>query len=270
MSCVADADLLSYLPDVRKRIGRREHMRIYRKISTVFDDFLALNSVFRDVFSADIGQRGRYVFYEVNLGKRIPDCIIIFLNQDGSNNCYVIEFKTTMRCADGETLYSNKTHRLQYLQGLKQLRDSVHIFSQFSVSNGSVWTIYPVIAFFKQKEITAALIKVFKPRRCIVCTDLVIDYIRIRQDESVKNLSRFAVYRSVRSTSRECVSVLRGGARAPPRRKRVAVPTTCRRSDARRETAKTRRRRSRCARGRDTRRVQEVQRSHKRSRTASR
>ncbi|AFX83391.1 B76 [Murid betaherpesvirus 8] len=243
MASAPESQLLSYLPECRKRVGHREHKRIYRKISSVFSDRRELNRVLGGVLPDNVGLGEGYVFYEVNLRKRIPDCVLVFVEDDGTVNCYVVEFKTTMRSADSESIHANKTHRFQYLQGLRQLRDSLQIFCQFSSVSGTDWNIYPVIAFFKQRGSTVSFSRTFRPKVCKVCTPVVLDYVRSQQDESVKNLSRFAVYRGVRSPPRKRSRVPSRGTRTAPRRGRVASSAAGGGSGTRRKTSAQGRRR---------------------------
>ncbi|CCE57240.1 M76 protein [Murid betaherpesvirus 1] len=236
MGTSADTDLLSYLPDARKRAGRRGHLQIYKKITAVFEDDDALNAILGGILPYRGVPGRRYVFYEIDFKKRIPDCIVVLVDdRDGSAECYVIEFKTTMRCADTGTIRSNRTHRLQYLQGLRQLRDSTRIFSQFTVADGVCWKVFPVISFFRQKGARVALTRVFKPREYRVLSSVVLDFLRLHQDESVKNLSRCAVYSGLRGASGKRPGLPPRKTRAPPRRKRAAPAAVRRRPGARRQ-----------------------------------
>nr|WEG69073.1 nuclear protein UL24 [Mastomys natalensis cytomegalovirus 2]WEG69211.1 nuclear protein UL24 [Mastomys natalensis cytomegalovirus 2]WEG69350.1 nuclear protein UL24 [Mastomys natalensis cytomegalovirus 2]WEG69488.1 nuclear protein UL24 [Mastomys natalensis cytomegalovirus 2]WEG69626.1 nuclear protein UL24 [Mastomys natalensis cytomegalovirus 2] len=255
MSHISGTDSLSYLPDIRKRIGKREHVRIYKKITSVFNDARAVNGILGGVFPRDAGTKARYVFYEVNLGRRIPDCIFVFVERDGSAACYVVEFKTTMRNADDGSIRTNRTHRLQYLQGLKQLRDSLNEFSQFNVPNGTSWKIYPVIAFFKQRGSGISFVKIFSPKSFGISNHVILKFLESRQHESVKTLSRIAVRSRVRGASGKRSSVSSGRAPQTARRKRSADAPAYGRSSARHQVAKARRRRVGGSRRRGARRV---------------
>ncbi|AAF99166.1 pR76 [rat cytomegalovirus strain Maastricht] len=225
MASPTGTDSLSYLPEFRKRIGRREHLRIYRKIAGVFDDPLALNRLVGGIFPAGIGRAGRHLFYEVDLCRRVPDCVVVFRERDGSAACYVLEFKTTMGVADGESLRANRTHRLQYLQGLRQLRDSLVVFSQFSVGgHGPSWRVYPVIVFYKQRGVAPTVVRVFRPREYRVAGDAVVDFLRGRQHPSVKALSRFSLCLGVRGARQKRAALLFEGDLRPPAGRRRAAP----------------------------------------------
>nr|WEG68798.1 nuclear protein UL24 [Mastomys natalensis cytomegalovirus 1]WEG68934.1 nuclear protein UL24 [Mastomys natalensis cytomegalovirus 1]WEG71162.1 nuclear protein UL24 [Mastomys natalensis cytomegalovirus 1] len=243
MPHVSGTDSLSYLPDVRKRIGKREHVRIYKKITSVFDDVRSVNSILGGIFPNDAGTKARHVFYEVNLGRRIPDCVFVFVERDGSATCYVVEFKTTMRSANDGSIRTNRTHRLQYLQGLKQLRDSLNEFSQFSAANGIPWKIYPVIAFFKQRASGISFVKLFKPKAYRISEHVILKFLESRQHESVKNLSRVAVRPRIRGSSGKRSSVSSRRASQTARRKRSANAAAYGRYGTRHQVTKARRRR---------------------------
>ncbi|AAK57121.1 T76 [Tupaiid betaherpesvirus 1] len=195
---------LTCLPESRKRIGKQKHWSIYRKIAacTTFD---ALNALLGGLFPAALRDHARRVYFEVDFGCRVPDCVIVFSAPPrgrargaagpsaGSSSaaavCYVLEFKTTAGAADAQTVQRHRLHRLQYLQGLRQLRDAIARFRGFFRAElGQWWRIVPAIVFFRQRPLRLTLCKAFAAYRQRVCAYSATAFLAERQDEAVKHL----------------------------------------------------------------------------------
>ncbi|AFK83914.1 B76 [miniopterid betaherpesvirus 1] len=211
---VKHKDSLDYLPECRKRIGKDHHMKIYRCIRNRVDDFDSLNDFLHGIFPEKLRYRKRRIFFEIDFGCRVPDCIVCFTGPETRSDsvqstvCYVLEFKTTLYPASWKSVSENNTHHLQYVQGLKQLRDSVRVFGRFAVPEGEFWEVIPTIVFFRQRRIIRASIsRVFKGTEHRLCGYSVLNFLLGQQDVSVKN-----------------VLSITGGRVRTARRKRAAVP----------------------------------------------
>nr|CDI95412.1 GP76 [Caviid herpesvirus 2 str. CIDMTR] len=188
-------DVLRMLPPSRKRIGNYYHRRIYRVMQNTFHDYAAFNAFVGNVLPASWAGKNRRLYFEVNLGCRIPDAIVTLetSTSEASSSavhvrCYIFEFKTTCAWSSRprEAVLSNKVHRSQYVQGLKQLVDSVTLFRDLSTGVGRVWEIVPVIVFFRQRPLAAVARRVFRGRRYVLSDAAVADYLASHQDESTQ------------------------------------------------------------------------------------
>ncbi|AQN73899.1 nuclear protein UL24 [Human betaherpesvirus 5] len=223
--CGDDADstgnALRRLPHVRKRIGKRKHLDIYRRLLRVFPSFVALNRLLGGLFPPELQKYRRRLFIEVRLSRRIPDCVLVFLPPDSGSRgivyCYVIEFKTTYSDADDQSVRWHATHSLQYAEGLRQLKGALVDFDFLRLprGGGQVWSVVPSLVFFQQKADRPSFYRAFRSGRFDLCTDSVLDYLGRRQDESVAHL--------LAATRRRLLRAARGKRAALPRARASAV-----------------------------------------------
>ncbi|QQL10945.1 Rh105 [macacine betaherpesvirus 3] len=195
---------LGDLPNFRKRNGQKKHLDIYRRIVRAFPSFVAFNRLLGGLFPTYCKNYRRWLFFEVRLTQRIPDCVVLFVSLEAPRRvlCYVIEFKTTCSDADGQSVRQHVTHNLQYVQGLKQLKGALTDFEALKVPRGDSWSVIPTIIFFQQQATQPSLARAFRSAPFTLRTDSVIDYLKRRQDESVATLLS-ATHRSVRASCRK-------------------------------------------------------------------
>ncbi|AKI29770.1 nuclear protein UL24 [Mandrillus leucophaeus cytomegalovirus] len=195
---------LDALPSFCKRNGQRKHLDIYRRMLRAFPSFVAFNRLLGGLFPAYCQNYRRWLFFEVRLTQRIPDCVLVFVSPDAPRRalCYVIEFKTTCSDADGQSVREHATHNLQYVQGLKQLKGALTDFDALKVPRGDSWAIIPTIIFFQQQATRPSLARAFRSAPFTLRTDSVIDYLKRRQDESVTTLLS-ATHRRLRTSRRQ-------------------------------------------------------------------
>ncbi|QQL09882.1 Ba105 [Baboon cytomegalovirus] len=196
---------LDALPSFCKRNGRKKHLDIYRRMLRAFPSFTAFNRLLGGLFPAYCQNYRRWLFFEVRLTQRIPDCVLLFVSPDTPRRalCYVIEFKTTCSDATGQSVREHATHNLQYVQGLKQLKGALTDFDALKVPRGDSWAIIPTIIFFQQQAAQPSFARAFRSAPFTLRTDSVIDYLRRRQDESVAALLSAAYRRGLRASRRQ-------------------------------------------------------------------
>ncbi|AEV80613.1 nuclear protein UL24 [Cercopithecine betaherpesvirus 5] len=195
---------LGDLPSFRKRNGQKKHLDIYRRILRAFPSFLAFNRLLGGLFPSYCQGYRRWIFFEVRLTQRIPDCVVLFVSKGTPRRavCYIIEFKTTCSDADGQSVREHAVHNLQYVQGLKQLKGALTDFEALKVPRGDSWSVIPTIIFFQQQATQPSLARAFRSAPFTLCTDSVIDYLKLRQDESIATLLS-ATHRRFRASRRK-------------------------------------------------------------------
>lgn len=139
-----------FIPKKQKRLGVIVHVRLQRKIINS-EDFSELNCLIGGGLPENLRYASRRTYCELNLGIRKPDCVLVFLNvQEAVITCFVLEFKTT---SDNKLkLKRDSLQGLQYEQGSKQIRDSIHKLSQIR-GNGYKLILYGKIIFYSQRPL---------------------------------------------------------------------------------------------------------------------
>ncbi|ACY00418.1 ORF20 [Human gammaherpesvirus 8] len=138
---------LSRLPAARKRAGNRAHLATYRRLlkySTLPDLWRFLSSRPQN---PPLGHHR--LFFEVTLGHRIADCVIL-VSGGHQPVCYVVELKT---CLSHQLIPTNTVRTSQRAQGLCQLSDSIHYIAHSAPPGTEAWTITPLLIFKNQKTL---------------------------------------------------------------------------------------------------------------------
>lgn len=191
--------VFSNLPEKRKSIGKYNHLQIYKNLNIYKNNLHKLNSFLGNVFPSNIEQYKIKIYFEVKLGHRIPDCIIILISHNASL-CYFLEFKTTYVESNTKTLCENKIHQAQYLQGLKQLNESISFLSQFQNFQGTKFLVYPAIYFFKQNSLNLNFFKCFKNKIMFFDTSFILQFLRNHQDAEVQTILSISNFSDFRRT----------------------------------------------------------------------
>ncbi|AEV80927.1 nuclear protein UL24 [Saimiriine betaherpesvirus 4] len=180
------------LPKYRAVVGKRKHFLLYRQIVRSLKSFQRFNCTLGGVFPPELATCRRSVFFEVTLLRRIPDCIVLFNigKLDRKIVCYVFEFKTTQSSADAVSVRKHCTHYLQYVQGLRQLKDTVEDLKEFAIGGveGDIWEVIPVIAFYQQNEMSPSFCRTFRVTTLRFRSESVVRALCRGQDESLRNV----------------------------------------------------------------------------------
>ncbi|AEV80772.1 nuclear protein UL24 [Aotine betaherpesvirus 1] len=222
---------LSDLPRYRAIAGKRKHFAVYRQIVKTLNNFQRFNLALGGVFPPGLAQCRRSVFFEVTVGRRIPDCLVLFSSEGLVRKivCYVFELKTTQSSADADSVRKHSsTHYLQYVQGLRQLKDTVDDLRGFSSgAEGDVWDLIPVIVFYPQNEARPSFCRAFRVTTLRFRTESLVRVLCRGQDESVRNiLSSARAQDRARSRARRRARVHSGGVRRA-RRECPVGPGAC-------------------------------------------
>ncbi|ARW78083.1 nuclear protein UL24 [Common bottlenose dolphin gammaherpesvirus 1 strain Sarasota] len=136
--------VLGTLPARCKAAGKKAHLKVYRKLLG-FKTLRGL-SLFLDLGQPVESSAKHRIFFEVRLGRRIADCVLIVKTED-RGVCYIIELKTCM--TQNVNIFS-PIRQAQRLQGLAQLSDSVKFLRDALPSGPESWFIIPVLLFKSQ------------------------------------------------------------------------------------------------------------------------
>ncbi|AZB49120.1 putative membrane or tegument protein [Vombatid gammaherpesvirus 1] len=144
---------LSSLPDYCKLRGKRAHVRFYKRLLKIkrpstFFKFIGLSKPGKHVTDLEL-------FFEVNLYKRIVDCIAL-IKTEKCNTCLVLELKT---CAADSLDLCRKIRAQQRLEGLNQLLDSSRIICRDAPLGEERWIVTPVLLFKAQKTLKTVYIE---------------------------------------------------------------------------------------------------------------
>ncbi|AGT99241.1 fusion protein [Suid betaherpesvirus 2] len=192
------------LPNERKSIGKYNHLRIYKNIQKHLHRFDKLNAFLGNIFPVSFKQFRRYVFYEVRLGPRIPDCVFLFTDKDRIQvHCYLVELKTTFSRTTFNTVSLNKTQNAQYLQGLKQLHESIVYLDKFQGSSDKSVFIYPHILFYRQKNLSLDLAKGFRSVSKKLSFAFLYDLLKKNQDERLQTFLSLPGNANIRESRKE-------------------------------------------------------------------
>ena len=183
---------LEYLPPVRRRIGQYNHLRIYKKILLLKSNFEKLNFFLGNLFPEELHDSKIHVYFEVRLGCRIPDCIIVFRHFGEkllkTFHCYFFEFKTTFAKSNLFSIQKNRTQKIQYLQGLRQLRQATDYLQQFVIKNESLCKVNPVICFFRQHGLKLDFVKTFIAKELQLSSTFLCNLFTKYQNDTVKSI----------------------------------------------------------------------------------
>nr|ARM64488.1 U49 [Human betaherpesvirus 6] len=193
---------LTGLPDIRKKIGQFHHLRIYKQILSLQGNFARLNYFLGDVFPANLRSASVSVFFEVRLGSRIPDCIVLLKSVDAKDefafHCYFFEFKTTLGKSTMQSVHHNCIHQAQYLQGLRQLHQSISFLDQYLIADEVLWNVVPVICFFRQWGLKLDFFKKFSGKTKRLSFSFICDLFARSQDGAVQSLLSIPNYTNFR------------------------------------------------------------------------
>ncbi|ANC96581.1 nuclear protein UL24 [macacine betaherpesvirus 9] len=183
---------LEHLPAIRKCIGQYNHLRIYKKILMLKSNFTELNFFLGNIFPHELQTSKIHVFFEVTLGNRIPDCIIVLnhLNENRVNeiHLYFFEFKTTFAKSTLFSIQKNTTQKLQYLQGLKQLQEATKFLEQYLIKNETTCKISPVICFFRQRGLKLDFVKTFVSKELQLSLPFILNLLAQFENDTVKSI----------------------------------------------------------------------------------
>lgn len=101
---------------------------------------------FLDIKHPCPGKSSVKIFFEVSLGNRISDCVIL-LTCGENRMCYIVELKTCMYESKG---MFNETRLCQRKQGLSQLSDAIRFVSHNAPSGRQKWLLIPYLIFKSQ------------------------------------------------------------------------------------------------------------------------
>lgn len=181
---VEQRKLFEQIPNKRKRAGKRAHILFYRKLKS-YNNFSYVAKFLNIEHPCPKGIQFK-MFFEVSLGHRIADCIIVTLSGE-TINCYIIELKTCMSNSDTMTL---PIRQIQRLQGTSQLSDSVKYLQTFSPNGTTECAIIPLLLFKTQKSLKTIFSEIisFSINRTYTSHKKLINFLSTRQDVSVSTL----------------------------------------------------------------------------------
>ncbi|AAO12324.1 hypothetical protein KM546_gp17 [Porcine lymphotropic herpesvirus 3] len=172
---------LSELPDKRKRAGVLAHKRVYKKMLqyvtfTHLSNFLSI----AHPCGKDVNFK---IFFEVTLGSRIADCIVLAVSKQG-RVCYVIELKTSL----GSKFILNDVKAAQISQGLSQLLDSTTYLYNHAPKDTEAWTIVPHLLFKCQKTLQTIYSETPKLKKIHINTrgDKLSAFLYAREDAGLR------------------------------------------------------------------------------------
>nr|BEG23090.1 homolog of EHV2 ORF20 nuclear protein UL24 [Macronycteris gammaherpesvirus 1] len=137
-------DVLSKLPHKRKVAGQKAHLEMYKKLVK----YSSLSSLlkFLAISHPCPGKSAIKLFFEVSLGNRISDCVVL-LTCGENRMCYIVELKTCMSNLKG---MFNETRQCQRNQGLSQLYDASRFVFYNAPSGRQKWLLISHLIFKSQ------------------------------------------------------------------------------------------------------------------------
>ncbi|APZ76278.1 nuclear protein [Murid herpesvirus 3] len=199
--------ILNQLPIYRKYVGKCKHLKLYKNLIKYKDDFRQLNKFCGNILPEFLSQYEINIYFEVRLGHRIPDIILVFSKEGMDTYCYITEIKTTFSKVNKQTVKTNRVQNIQYLQGLKQLQQSAYYLKQFNIANGERWLVFPVILFFKQDNLKLNFYKCFQEKIYTVSTEFIKQLFKNNQDAKVCALFSKRNRTHIRKSQKKHVSV---------------------------------------------------------------
>ncbi|AAC95544.1 fusion protein [Ateline gammaherpesvirus 3] len=149
-------DALAQLPKTRKIAGNKAHIATYQKLIK----YSAPTPLFKflGISHPCAVQTKNQLFFEVRLGNRIADCIM--LTSCGETRiCYVIELKT---CMTSSLDLSSDIRQTQRSQGLCQLADTVSFIQNYAPPGRQAWTVLPILIFKSQATLKTLHVEIPK------------------------------------------------------------------------------------------------------------
>lgn len=140
----------NFIPKKHKHRGVKNHIRIQEKLANS-KSFEGIETVLPGIFPQYLKNWTRKIFFELNVGRRISDCLILFESLNKEMKCFVLEFKTTY-----QKTFSLKGHKTlqqyQFREGCRQLRDAVLELTKIT-GNSTQLHLYGYLIFFSRETL---------------------------------------------------------------------------------------------------------------------
>nr|AIA82765.1 hypothetical protein [Bovine gammaherpesvirus 4]QJC19193.1 hypothetical protein [Bovine gammaherpesvirus 4] len=176
--------ILSTLPLGRKALGQRAHLDTYKKILS----YVKIDSLFKflSIKKPDTEPQKVRLFFEVTLGRRIADCILLVFGRS-DKTCYIIELKTCMPKTYNMT---SDVKLAQRTQGLNQLMDCASFLNSHCPVGNSTWKVYPHLLFKSQRSLKTIYTETafIPPNHIHSNDDKLISFFFSREDDVMRKL----------------------------------------------------------------------------------
>lgn len=178
--------LFNKIPSKRKKAGIKAHINVYKKIQS-YSNFSHLVNFLNMPHPCPKGVNFK-VFFEVTLGQRIADCVILATSGE-TKNCYIVELKT---CMSNTTSMSSPVRQVQRLQGTAQLSDSIKYIGSNAPNGTREYSLIPLLLFKTQKTFKTIFSECpqFHINKIFTSDKKLITFLSQRQDVSVSTLLR--------------------------------------------------------------------------------
>ncbi|AAG27209.1 unknown [Cercopithecine alphaherpesvirus 9] len=154
----------------RFRQGQRCHGRFYSVLQSDVDNFKRCNKqvfnpklpkIFKYISKMNVTEIVNiYVIFEVNLGRRRPDCIILMETKIENNLkliCLIIELKSCRFTSNMNTI----TKKFQFFEGARQLTDSLSLIQETTPVGHNEILLQPMLIFISQKGLRIVRVTCF-------------------------------------------------------------------------------------------------------------
>lgn len=173
--------IFNSIPNRRKKAGIKAHINVYKKIKA-YSNFTHL-SKFLGLPHPGPQNVEFKIFFEVSLGNRIADCVIVAMSGE-TRICYIVELKT---CMSNTASFESPIRQVQRLQGLAQLTDTVNFLKNNSPSGSGKYSLIPVLVFKTQNtfKTVAHEVPTLKANIFFATDSKLISFLSQRQDVSI-------------------------------------------------------------------------------------
>ncbi|AAT07717.1 virion protein [Human alphaherpesvirus 3] len=155
------------------RLGQRCHTRFYDVLKKDIDN---VRRGFADAFNprlakllsplshVDVQRAVRIsMSFEVNLGRRRPDCVCIIQTESsgaGKTVCFIVELKSCRFSANIHT--PTKYH--QFCEGMRQLRDTMALIKETTPTGSDEIMVTPLLVFVSQRGLNLLQVTRLPPK----------------------------------------------------------------------------------------------------------
>ncbi|UEH20629.1 nuclear protein U49 [Elephant endotheliotropic herpesvirus 6] len=142
---------VNFVAAKKKRDGVNTHIEIQKAIYKS-RSFSEINSILDGILPEAHRETPFATYFEVNLGCRRPDCLIVFDDLPKQIiTCVLVEFKTTSRTAF-DRRKKDAVQQYQLHQGEEQVRDAVKILSSIT-GKGCNLRVWGFLLFYQQSTL---------------------------------------------------------------------------------------------------------------------